>query len=74
MAGTHVVTTRSGSIPEVGGKVVEYFDPGDSEELARKMVALLSKGDGASTSGPQVFTWAKTAENTLSSLTSAIQG
>lgn len=42
MAGIPVVTTRQGSIPEVGGDVVTYADGQSAEDLAEKMRDVLT--------------------------------
>lgn len=35
--GKHCIASRSSSIPEVCGDLIEYFDPHDDEEIARKV-------------------------------------
>ncbi len=70
MAGTPVVTTRSGSIPEVGGESVTYFDAGNSEDLAAKLKAVLCSGAPKAVGSAQQkhFSWTATAAATLESL------
>lgn len=41
--GTKVICSNSSSIPEVGGDVVEYFDPYNVEEIANKIDEELNK-------------------------------
>lgn len=40
--GTPVAAARAGAIPEVAGEAAEYFDPADSEEIARAIERLLA--------------------------------
>lgn len=40
--GTPVVLARATSLPEVGGSAAHYFEPGDAEELAARVSALLA--------------------------------
>lgn len=71
MAGTPVLTTRCGSIPEVGGDAVDYFDPGKPGDLADRMRSLLSGAENKTARARAraiTFTWAKTAELTLAAL------
>ncbi len=42
MSGVPVLTTKCGSIPEVGGDKVRYFDHTDTEDLSRQMLEILS--------------------------------
>jgi len=42
MSGVPVLTTRCGSIPEVGGDKVCYFDQASSTDLARQMLHIVS--------------------------------
>lgn len=75
MAGVPVVTTRCGSIPEVGGDAVTYFDSGDSSDLAAKMEGLLGSGAALpeiSKRQVQQFSWVSTAKSTLDSLRSSL--
>lgn len=41
--GTKVVCSKISSIPEVGGEVVDYFDPNDAGEIKRKIEDSLEK-------------------------------
>ncbi|MEI6564999.1 MAG: glycosyltransferase family 1 protein [bacterium] len=72
MAGVPVVTTRCASIPEVGGEVALYFDPGDPAALPAAIREVL----GWSTAERQArikkgrdfakaFSWSTTAAGTL---------
>ncbi|MDD4869619.1 MAG: glycosyltransferase family 1 protein [Kiritimatiellae bacterium] len=42
MAGVPVLTTKKGSIPEVGGDGVRYFNPGDGNDLSAKILETLN--------------------------------
>ena len=41
-SGVPVIAANSSSMPEVGGDVVQYFNPGDHEDLARLLVSVLT--------------------------------
>ena len=41
--GTNVICSNSSSIPEVGGDVVEYFDPYNIEEMTKKIMNTIDK-------------------------------
>lgn len=71
MAGTPVLTTRCGAIPEVGGETVDYFDPNKPGDLAARVSALLAGAENKTARAQaraMAFTWAKTAELTLAAL------
>ena len=72
MSGVPVLTTRCGSIPEVGGDKVCYFDPTIPTDLARQMVQIVSwKSDYrknhiiAAQKQACQFSWYKTAVKTM---------
>ena len=72
MSGVPVLTTRCGSIPEVGGDKVCYFDHTDSLDLARQMIKIVAWKDGdrkARVTEAQKhacqFSWDRTAEKTI---------
>ena len=72
MAGTPVLTTRMGSIPEVGGDCVEYFDPQSEQNLEREVLKLLSMPHTGrvqmlrkAVERAQRFSWDRTAANTI---------
>jgi len=72
MSGVPVLTTRCGSIPEVGGDKVCYFDPAISTDLASQMVQIVSwKSDyrknhiTAAQKHASRFSWEQTAEKTI---------
>lgn len=72
MSGVPVLTTTCGSIPEVGGDHVCYFDPADATDLDRKIVEMvcwnknyrMSRIQEAQKRARQ-FSWQKTAEETM---------
>lgn len=72
MAGVPVVTTRFGSIPEVGGDTVKYFDPGREGDLSAKIREVL-EWSGAqrlevierAKARAKSFSWARTAAETV---------
>ena len=68
-AGTPVLTTRCGAIPEIGGDTVRYFDPDAPGDLARAIRAALANPDAAQARRAQAraraFTWERTARLTL---------
>jgi len=66
-AGTPVLTTCCGSLPEVGGEMVATFDPAADSNLEAALLALPSLPDGV---GEHLssFTWANTARDTLECL------
>jgi glycosyltransferase involved in cell wall biosynthesis len=72
MAGTPVVTTRMGSIPEVGGDHVVYADPPDAQSIANRMIEVLGWSPEQRLNWIQKakvyasrFTWEKTARETM---------
>ena len=70
-SGCPVITSRRGSLPEVGGGAVLYADPENRQDLAGKIYRLYSDGDfrrklvekGFIQSGK--FSWQKTAAEVL---------
>lgn len=72
MAGTPVVTTRCGSIPEIGKEAVAYFDHSSDDDLARVILNVLHRSEHERTEwrakGEAVaagFSWDETARKTL---------
>ena len=72
MSGVPVLTTRCGSIPEVGGDKVCYFDHASPIDLARQMVQIVSwKVDYRKVRVTEAqshacqFSWRQTAERTM---------
>jgi glycosyltransferase involved in cell wall biosynthesis len=72
MSGVPVLTTRCGSIPEVGGDKVCYFDHTSSIDLARQMVQMVSWKDDyrkirvmEARNHACQFSWRQTAERTM---------
>ena len=69
--GCPVITSRTTSIPEVGGDSVLYIDPYNVDDIAQKMYQILTKVElreslrqkGIKRS--QLFSWDKTAKNIL---------
>ncbi len=78
LAGTPVLTTRMGSIPEVGGDEADYFDPAEAGDLARRMLGLLKAKDenkiARARARAMSFSWRRTAELTLEALERAAAG
>jgi len=68
--GCPVLSSNKGSLPEVGGSAVEYFDPDKKGELADKIKALLKsrkKREKLAKKGlkqAEKFSWKKTAKET----------
>lgn len=73
-AGTPVLTTTCGSLPEVGGGVVRYFDPGDDTSLQTNLLEMLQQPGAQNaekcTAWLHGFTWEQAAERTLEVLRS----
>jgi glycosyltransferase involved in cell wall biosynthesis len=72
MAGVPVLTTRCGSIPEVGGENVCYFDPHSPADLARQILEMSAwRSDGRKIRVTEAqthasgFSWRRTAEKTM---------
>lgn len=70
-SGTPLIASRAGALPEVGGDAVRFVSPGDAEELAQQMLALLGNPqarDALSAAGlarvRERFTWRAVAEAT----------
>jgi glycosyltransferase involved in cell wall biosynthesis len=67
-AGVPVVTTKEGSLTEVGGNAVHYVDPLDVDDIARGIVDVLDSADlrdrliTAGKSQVQKFSWENTAK------------
>ena len=74
LAGTPVLTTTCGSLPEVGGEYVSTFDPTSDNSLASQIKNLFN-GSAVSTTIPvddllNGFTWKRTSSLTLMTLQS----
>ena len=78
MSGIPVLTTKCGSIPEVGGDKVRYFDHADTGDLSRQMLEILSWPEehrkewimeGRDHAGR--FSWKQTALKTIACLKEA---
>jgi glycosyltransferase involved in cell wall biosynthesis len=72
MSGVPVLTTRCGSIPEVGGDKVCYFDPADFSDLSEKILEVLSWSADYRTAWIEKaqkralqFSWNKTASDSV---------
>ena len=75
MAGTPVITTREGSIPEIGGDTIEYARTGDAADFAaaiRKILALdpqsLRDVTARAAARAARFSWDETARQTVEAL------
>lgn len=78
-AGTPVLTTRMGSIPEVGGDCVAYFTPENEGDMHRRILALLSLPEKQrarmiirAQDRAADFSWERTARQTLNHLRRAL--
>ncbi|MDQ4041373.1 MAG: glycosyltransferase family 4 protein [Actinomycetota bacterium] len=73
-AGAPVLTSDRSSLPEVGGDAVEYVDPTDTQDIARKLAALLLDDDVRADLGRRAvvraadFSWDRTAEVALAAI------
>lgn len=72
--GTPVLSSNTGSLPEIGAEAVLYFDPADAADLAAK-IKLISEDNSlrqrlieAGLKRAADFSWAKTAQETLNIL------
>jgi glycosyltransferase involved in cell wall biosynthesis len=78
MAGTTVVTTREGALPEVGGDYVRYAEPVTAGRLAACIRTALSEGGPADAASAgewaERFTWERTGRRTLEELIAARTG
>lgn len=69
--GCPVITSSVSSLPEAGGKAALYVDPGNVEDIAKKMMQLITDEklrDALIVKGNEqvkMFSWEKTARETL---------
>ncbi|OGE30263.1 hypothetical protein A3C59_04770 [Candidatus Daviesbacteria bacterium RIFCSPHIGHO2_02_FULL_36_13] len=69
--GTAVVSSRLGSLPEVGGDAVLYFNPNDSDDMVNKISQVLNSKKlrkeliENGKKRVKLFSWKKMAEQTL---------
>ncbi len=69
--GTPVVSSRTSSMPELGGDAVLYFDPTDTAEMAHQIGRVLSENELADDMRKKGlaqaarFSWERTADETL---------
>jgi len=69
--GTPVITSKTSSMPEVGGSAVMYADPNSSAEIAKKIISLCSSSEmrekfsklGLTQSAQ--FSWEKSAKENI---------
>lgn len=71
--GTPVACARAGSLPEVGGEAVEYFDPMSVEDCCRALTRALAVGRSPSEvarrkTHASTFSWEQTAEAFVSAV------
>jgi glycosyltransferase involved in cell wall biosynthesis len=70
-SGVPVVASRVSCLPEVGGDAALYFDPADADDCTRQLLAVLrnpEQREGLIRAGlrrARVFSWRRTAEETL---------
>ena len=70
-SGTPVLSSNTGSLPEIGAQAVLYFDPTDANDLASKIKLISEDNDlrqrliNAGLARAANFSWRKTAEETL---------
>ena len=57
--GTPVLSSNQGSLPEVGGEYVHYFDPNVSSDLSDKLSSLLKNGNLRTKYRDEGIAWAK---------------
>lgn len=68
--GCPVLSSNQGSLPEVGGQAVEYFDPNKNNELSKKITYLLNNKNKLNSlrilglKQAKNFSWSKTAAET----------
>lgn len=73
--GVRCITSATSSLPEVGGDVVTYVDPGDPGDLGRAMLQHLREHPGQPTpyepaiERARLFTWDRAAGKTKEALT-----
>ncbi len=70
-SGAAVIGSKAGSIPEIGGDAMSYFDPNNDEEIAYKIINLIDskeKIDKMKIEGylrAKNFKWDQTAKSTI---------
>ena len=78
--GTPTVLARGTSLPEVGGTAAAYFEPGNADELAVVMEALIADAalrDSHRDAGivrAREFSWRRAAEETASVYRQVLDG
>jgi glycosyltransferase involved in cell wall biosynthesis len=76
--GTAVLTSAASSLPEVGGDAVRYVDPRDAAGIRDALAELLAdpaQREELARRGPAraaLFSWRRTAEQTLAAIESAV--
>jgi len=80
MAGTPVLTTKMGSIPEIAKEYAVYADPLDSKKLAAKMIEILNWGRhyrrrwvANASDHAKTFKWESAANKTMEVLWEAFE-
>ncbi|HLC94180.1 MAG TPA: glycosyltransferase family 1 protein [Patescibacteria group bacterium] len=77
--GCPVVSSKSSSLPEIGGNACLYFDPHDPQELAEKMLEIVTNTALAQElvkkgkERVQLFSWEKCAQETLEALKNTVK-
>lgn len=67
--GTKVITSKGGSLTEVGGRYAEYVNPEDHTEIAQKIIQVTKgkneKSNNEAITWAKSFTWDKTAKEVI---------
>jgi glycosyltransferase involved in cell wall biosynthesis len=79
-SGAAVASSNTTAMPELGGDAVLYFDPNDSGDMARQILALLTdpvQRDELRRKAAErgkLFTWAETARRTAEIVVACVRG
>ena len=79
-AGLPVLSSNASCLPEVYGSAAEYFDPRNTDELAKKITSLLNSPERLGElrqlglAQAKKYSWAKMAESTLAIYNRILKG